>query len=223
MSNTNVKLRDNSASTHLDILKQEDPDIQGLLAVYPEEAAEKIISNKKKLHRVMEAFKNIRSYTDTNAIVMTCNDRTCPYRDVCILVKNGMAPNGYACPVERKIVAELEADIIEALDIDRNNPIETELLWDLIDAKLLDMRASGALKGGSLVQLVQQQVAKVTQTKEEMSPTLLLKIELKKLKHSIIDSFVATRRAKKKYGMVSDVNTLESLIVAAAKKKIEQK
>lgn len=40
-------LRDNSAQTHLDILRQEDPEIQSLLAVYPEELAEKILTNKK--------------------------------------------------------------------------------------------------------------------------------------------------------------------------------
>jgi len=219
-----LNLRDNSASTHLDILKQEDPEIQGLLAVYPEEAAEKILANKKKLRKVMAAFNDMTNYTDTNAVVMTCHIGQCPYKDVCILNVNDMAPEGYSCPVEKKIVTELEGDLVQSLAIDRNDPVEMELLWDLIDIKLLDMRASGAMKNGSLVQIVQQQVAKVTQTKEEISPTLLAKLDLKRLKHSIIDSFVATRRAKKKYGMMSDINTLEALIVsAAAKNRIEQK
>lgn len=217
-------LRDNSAKTHLDILNQEDPEIKELLAVYPEEAAEKILSNKKKLGKIIAAFKNMKNYADTNSIVMTCDPQECPYRSVCILRLNDMAPTGLSCPVEKKIVIELESDIVQSLNIDRNDPIETEMLWDLIDTKLLDMRASGALKKGSLVQVVQQQVAKVTQTKEEISPTLLIKLDIKRLKHSIIDSFVATRRAKKKYGMVSDINTLEALIVSAvAKNRIEQK
>jgi hypothetical protein len=218
---SDLNLRDNSASTHLDILRQEDPDIQGLLAVYPEEAAEKILANKTKLKKVIKAFNNMKGFTDTNSVVMTCNTTMCPYKDVCVLKLSNIAPDGCACPVEKKIVIELESSIVESLSIDRNDPIETEMLWDLIDTKLLDMRASGALKHGSLVQVITQQVAKVVQTKEEMSPTVLLKLELKKLKHSIIDSFVATRRAKKKYGMISDVNTIETLIrAAAAKNKI---
>jgi hypothetical protein len=135
-----------------------------------------------------------------------------------------MAPESYPCPIEKKIIIDLEGDLIVSLDINRSDPIEMEMLWDLIDTKLLDMRASGALKDGRLVQLVEQQVAKVTQTKEEPSPTLLMKLELKRLKHSIIDSFVATRRAKKKYGMISELNSVESLIVAAAtKNRIENK
>ena len=212
-------LRDNSAQTHLDILRQEDPDIQSLLAVYPEEAADKILANKSKLGKVIKAFKSIKTYTDTNTIIMTCNTQTCPYKNVCILKLNGMAPDGYPCPVEKKLVLELELDIVNSLDIDKNDPIEMELLWDLIDTKLLDMRTSGFLKDGAVTQTVTQQVAKVVQTKEELSPKLLIKLDIKKLKHSIIDSFVATRRAKKKYGMQNDVGTIESLIIAAATKK----
>jgi hypothetical protein len=215
-------LRDNSAQTHLDILKQEDPDIQSLLAVYPEELAEKILVNKKKLDRVVKVFKSMKNYTDTNTIIMTCNSDTCPYKNVCILKLNDMAPETYPCPVEKKLVIELEGDLVASLAIDRNDPIEMELLWDLIDTKLLDMRTSGFLKNGSVTQLVTQQVAKVTQTKEELSPTLLIKLDIKRLKHSIIDSFVATRRAKKKYGMQNDVGTIETLILAAARKNRDQ-
>lgn len=212
-------LRDNSTQTHLDILRQEDPEIQSLLAVYPEEAADKILANKKKLAKVIKVFNSkMKTYTDTNTIIMKCDVNKCPFRDVCILNINGMAPDGYPCPVEKKLVIELEADIVQSLGIDRNDPIEMELLWDLIDTKLLDMRTSGFLKDGSVTQLVTQQVAKVTQTKEELSPTLLIKLDIKRLKHSIIDSFVATRRAKKKYGMQNDVGTIESLIIAAARK-----
>lgn len=209
-------LRDNSAETHLDILKEEDPDVKALLSVYPEEAADKILANKKKLKKVVAAFKGMKQYTNTNTIIMTCNSRSCPYRTVCILAKNNMAPDGYPCPVEKKIVLELESDIITSLGIDRSDPIEMEMLWDLIDTKLLDMRASGALKDGAVTQKVEQQVAKVIQTKEELSPNLEIKIDLKRLKHQIIDSFVATRRAKKKYGMQNDVGTIENLVMQAA-------
>ncbi len=217
-------LRDNSAQTHLDILKQEDPDIQSLLAVYPEEMAEKILANKKKLGKVIKVFQSMKNYTDTNTIIMTCDTNKCPYKDVCILKINDMAPDGYSCPVEKKLVIELETDIVQSLGIDRNDPIEMELLWDLIDTKLLDMRTSGFLKNGAVTQLATQQVAKVVQTKEELSPTLMVKLDIKRLKHSIIDAFVATRRAKKKYGMQNDVGTIETLILAAARKnQIEEK
>ena len=219
-----INYRDNSAKTHMEIMCQEKPDLKALLDVYPEQAVEKLLANKQKLAKISEAFKNMKSYTNTNALLMTCNSLECPHKDVCVLATNKLAPDGLPCPIEKKLIIELEADLVQSLSIDRSDPVEMELLWDLIDTKLLDMRASGALKDGSVVQVVEQQVAKVKQTKEEMAPALLMKLDLKRLKHSIIDSFVATRRAKKKYGMVSDVNTLEALIVsAAAKNRIEKK
>lgn len=219
-----INYRDNSASTCLDLMKQEIPDLKGLLDVYPSEAVERLMANKEKLYKISETFKNMKGFADMNALLMTCHVAECPHRNVCVLAKNDLAPDGLPCPIEKKIIIELEADLVHSLGIDRNDPIEMEMLWDLIDAKLLDMRASGHLKNGRLVQVVQQQVAKVTQTKEEPSPILLMKLDLKRLKHSIIDSFVATRRAKKKYGLVSDVNAIESLILAAAgKNRIEHK
>jgi len=218
-----INLRDNSATTCLDLIRQEMPDLKALLDVYPEGAVEKLMANKDKLNKIVGAFKDMRHFADTNTLLMTCNSKECPHRSVCVLVANDMAPDTFPCPIEKKIVIELEGDLVQSLSIDRNDPIEMELLWDLIDTKLLDMRASGALKNGSVVQVVQQQVAKVTQTKEEASPSLLMKLDLKRLKHSIIDSFVATRRAKKKYGMATDINTIEALVVAAAtRNRIEQ-
>lgn len=220
----NINLRDNSPNTRMDIMKLDIPELSALTDVYPEQAIEKLLSHKDKLAKVLATFKDMKGHTNTNNIVMNCNSNTCPHRQVCILVTNELSPDGYPCPIEKKIILELESDLIQHLQIDRNDPIEMELLWDLIDVKLLDMRTSGSLKDGKVVQIVQQQVAKVTQTKEEISPALLMKLDLKRLKHSIIDSFVATRRAKKKYGMATDINTLEALIVSAANKnRIEQK
>lgn len=219
-----INLRDNSTETCMDIMKQDTPELKALLDVYPEKAAEKILANKAKLAKVLTAFGNMKGYSNVNNIVMNCDSRNCPHRQVCVLVENDMAPDGYSCPIEKKIIMEMEFDLVQSLAIDRNDPIEMEMLWDLIDIKLLDVRTSGALKDGRTTQIVHQQVAKIEQTKEEESPALLMKLELKKVKHSIMDAFLATRRSKKKYGMASDVNTLEALIMSAASKnRIEQK
>jgi len=82
------------------------------------------------------------------------------------------------------------------------------------------MRASANLKDGSVIQVVES-TGKISSTKEEIDPAIMLKIEIKKLKHSIIDSFVATRRSKKKYGMQSEASTIETLIMEAARKANE--
>ena len=200
---------------HLDILRKDNPDIDALLAVYPEEEAVKLLQNKEKLKKIIKAFDSVSVARSQASMVMTCHDG-CPYKEICILKSEALAPYGYPCPVEKKIIYQLEADVMTSLDIEANNPIEMELLWDLIDMKLLDMRASAALKDGRLLQTVESKVGQNIMTRDELSPLIEAKLDLKKLKHSIIDAFVATRRAKKKYGTTSDTNSLEQMILRAA-------
>lgn len=212
-----VNLRNTTDDQHLAVIEKNNPELKALLDVYPPEQVDKLMANKKKLEKIIRVMDGgLVVHTSLNSMIMNCAG-TCPFRDVCILMKNDLAPLGYPCPVEKKLIAELEGDVVESLKIDRNDPIEMEMLWDFIDTKILDMRASGALKDGRLVQVVEQKVGQSTSTREEISPTIEIKLELKKMKHSIIDSFVATRRAKKKYGMQSDVNSIEQMILQAAK------
>lgn len=202
-------------SFHLEVLRKDNPEIASLLAVYPEEEATKLFKNKEKLCKIISAFSSVSVARSQASMVMTCQDK-CPYSDICILKKEGLEPTSYQCPIERKLVAQLEADVVEHLGIETNNPIEMELLWDLIDMKLLDMRASAALKDGKLLVTSESKLGTAVVSKEEINPLILAKLDIKKLKHSIIDSFVATRRAKKKYGTNSDVHSIEQMILNAA-------
>ncbi len=176
---------------------------------------------QSKLNKIIKAFGSVSLACSDATMVMTCHDE-CPYKDICILKREAIAPHGHQCPVEKRIIFQLEADVIASLEIDSSNPIEMELLWDLIDMKLLDMRASAALKDGKLIQRVESKVGQNTMTRDELSPLIEAKLDLKKLKHSIIDAFVATRRAKKKYGTNTDVSSIEQMILnAAAKVKVQ--
>lgn len=217
---SDINLRNETENYQLDLIRKDIPELNSLLSVYPVEQFSKILANKEKLKQVTLAFSNISSNTVVNAIVMTCNS-TCPYNSVCILKANNMDPTGYLCPIEKKLVMELESDIVQSLTIDRADPIEMELLWDLIDAKLLDLRASGALKNGDLVQVITNTIGKMTTTRQELSPVMEIKVDLKRLKHSIMDTFIATRRAKKKYGMAQDGGVLEKILEHAAKRIAE--
>jgi hypothetical protein len=198
---------------------QENPNLKALIASYPEDQLDKIIANKEKLFKVISSFTNISRGGTITAMVMVCQIDTCPYRDVCVLRKNDIAPVGGSCPVEKKMVMELESDIIDWLEIDKDDPIEMELLWDLIDTKILDLRASAIMRNGEMSNLLHTKSREFETLRIDAKPELFAKIELKKIKHSIIDSFVASRKAKKKYGMNSTPNTLEDLLRRAIEGK----
>jgi hypothetical protein len=214
---SNLNLRNVTEKQELAMLENQHPELTSLLQIYPSEMSDVLINNKEKLYKISKDLSMMAKNACVNTMIMKCTDE-CIYKDICELRKADIMPSGYPCPVEKKIIIDMEFDIVKSLDIDRNNPIEMEMLWDLIDAKLLDMRSSGALKNGRLTQVVEQKVGQAIVTREELSPNIEAKLELKKLKHSIIDSFAATRRAKKKYGMQSDVRTLEAMVRSAAEK-----
>ena len=402
-SNMNIDLRDNTPKTCVDLMIQENPNLNSLILSYPEDQLEKIIANKDKLNKVMKCFENVSRGGTISAIIMVCNTSTCPYKEICVLLKNDLAPTGgsclpghteilmedgnrkqissikkgdkivninenikkitidtvknainngikdiyeiktlfghevqctvdhpfyslngsihyrknptkkgkcvlpedlphvwksisdglkvsdriailkkeskskdaiqlanqrnktlsriegdilwdhitsikkigtdtvydltietnknfvangiivHNCPIERKMVMELESDISTSLGIDANDPIEMELLWDLIDTKILDLRASALLRNGEMSNVIKTIAGKIESTKIEIKPELTAKFALKEIKHSIIDAFVATRRAKKKYGMNVGSNALEDLLkkaVSGSKKEV---
>jgi len=212
----------NETCTDLTNMTQGNQKLLAILSVYPKEVIDKLVANKEKLQAVMSSMSQDRYACYPSASVLTCNPETCPYAEVCVFNKNEVAPVGFECPVERKIVMELEADVVENLKIDRGNPIEMEMLWDLIDTKLLDLRASSAMKKESLLLSFTSNIGngRIVRSETEVNPLLETKMDLKRLKHSIIDSFVATRRAKRKYGIEEESDKLKDILEKATGLKL---
>ena len=208
---------DPTAKQELSIISKELP-LDELLSVYPEEAIAKLVANKDKLVKVAEAFNNTLSAVSLSSMVMKCNPSKCPHKSSCILIKNGIAPESYLCPIEKKIVSELEFNLTQELEIDTQNTIEMELLYDFIDAKLLDMRTSGMIADSSVIQLIEIDNGKSVNRYNDIAPEFKIKMDLKKLKSSIMDEFMATRKAKKRYGINNNLS-FENIIKQAMDSK----
>jgi len=207
-----MNLMDDSVQTEVMVLKnQHGEDIRSLVEHYPEEYLDKLLNNKDKLNKIASKFNCSLTAISKTAMVMKCNTRTCPFSSMCILAKNDIAPEGYSCPVESKLVDELSSSIIKDLDVDTQNAIEMDMLYDLIDIKLLDLRTSGLLGAGSVVQEITLHSGNLTTSTRDVAPEIKVKLELKRLKFSIMEEFMATRKAKKKYG-ISGTSTFESII-----------
>jgi hypothetical protein len=217
MNSLNLHGKLNNAE-QLQIIEQEVGDISPLLAMYPEEALGKLIENKDKLRKIALMFNSdIMSVTST-AIVMKCNVLTCPYKTSCPLYKNDIAPEGYTCPIEKKISSELQISLIRTLDIDTQDTVEMEMLFDFIEAKLLDLRTSGMLGETSLVQTITKEGGRSGSImSKDVSPEFTIKMDLKSLKTKILNEFMATRLSKKKYG-IQGSSTVEDIIRSAMSK-----
>lgn len=203
-------------------------EVNALLQFYPEEAKEKLMKNKEKITNVAKSFANLSIDGVTVATtVMRCDPEKCPHRSVCILAKNEIAPNGYPCPIETKVFHQLKTDLMSTLEIDPINAIEMELLNNLIDMKLLDLRASSAMNNGEVITLASSTMKNEkagienTSTRFELHPAFILKQEVYEIKMDIMESFIGTRRAKKKFGVLDKKLSMEEVLMNSIKAKKE--
>jgi hypothetical protein len=206
--------KDPTAKQQLSLIKKEI-NLDDLLSVYPEEAIDKLVANKDKLLKISEMFGDTMTTVSKATMILQCDTSKCPFKNSCILIKNSIAPNGYQCPIEKKLVMEIESSIIQELDIDTQNTIEMELLYDFIEAKLLDMRTSGMIADTSVVQLIEIDNGKAVNRYKDVAPEFKVKMDLKKLKSSIMEEFMATRKAKKRYGLSTGNDSFEDIIKKA--------
>lgn len=200
-------------------LTRQQLNMDELLSVYPEEAINKLIENKDKLNKIVGMFNNTIGAISVGAAIMKCNPAGCPFKSSCVLLINDVAPTGYSCPIEKKVAMTLESALLADLKIDTQNTMEMELLYDMIDIKILDLRSSGMLADSSLVQIIEQESKLGSSRHKEVAPEFEVKLELKKLKFQIMEEFMATRKAKKKYGVGGGENSFEAIIRQAMQQK----
>jgi len=209
---SNLNLREElTPIQQLEIIQDEIGDLTPLLAVYPEEELLRLIKNKDKLKQLSEIMNRGMMNISATVIVMKCDSTECPYKMSCPLLKAGLAPDGYACPIEKKMINELELALTDALDIDTADTVEMELLYDFIDAKVLDLRTSGMLANTSLVQEITKEGRGGATMSKDVAPEFTIKMDLKTLKSKLLNEFMATRLSKKRYG-VNTSNSMEDII-----------
>ena len=215
-----MNLRQEPTSTQrMALIKAENPHLSSLTDVYPPELSEKLLKNKQKLDAIAKAFDNASQGISKAVIFMTCKGPKCPHSSSCVLLKNDIAPETYSCPIEMKVCMEVESALIDELEIDPQSTVDMELLYDLIDTKLLDMRTSGLIAKGSLIQTITVETGRTKVVSKDIAPEVKIKLDLKKLKHSIMTDFLATRRAKKRYGVGNGQGGLAEIISDAIKRK----
>ena len=76
---------------------------------------------------------------------MICRGPECSVKDWCSLYELGVHPLLKPCPLEIAHVEHLMTTMISNLGIDTDNAIEMSLLGDLVQAEIMDMRATGEI------------------------------------------------------------------------------
>jgi hypothetical protein len=149
---------------------------------------------------------------------MLCGGRECPQADECTLYQLGIHPIGAPCPWEELIMENLMGSMVRELAVNPDNPIEMSMLSDLIQAEIMDMRATHQV---AKVGLTQEQPSAVDRDgnviyREEEAVVIQIQEKLKNRKDKLRRRFLADREARAKYksgDQASLANTLSDLVL----------
>ena len=137
-------------------------------------------------------------------IPMICQGEGCPYAELCPLHAAGYTQEfgviGGRCAVERMHIDHLTHAYMRELEININDPIEGNRLLELIDAEILDMRASMDLSIHSHFdwQAIGIDANGEPIVQKQLSISLQLKAHAHRRKDKILESFLATRESRAK-------------------------
>lgn len=179
------------------------PTVQTILnKYYPQEVLkDKQFTNEQ----LIDLSKMLRSCSSglTYFTPMKCAGDKCPARDKCSLFKNGLAPIAYTCPIEAMLTDVWEQEYIETLDIDIHNKIERDLVKELVEADIIEMRASSDLARSGLYDYNAIGVDAEGRAiyKKEEAVSIKIKMLFKKRKDKAIEDFLATRKSRVKFGV----------------------
>jgi hypothetical protein len=157
---------------------------------------------------------------------MLCAGADCPQKDECSLFALGIHPLGDPCPWETLIVENLTGSMIKELVIDPNNASEMSILSDLIQAEIMDMRATHQI---AKVGLTQEQPIAVDNRgnviyKEEEAVVFQIQEKLKNRKDKLRRRLLVDRESKAKTKVTNPTtlaDTLSALVTRLQSKATE--
>ena len=171
-----------------------------LLQYLPDSARDRQITQREA--RRMEVGTRFLSRGLSARVPLTCQGADCPYSSLCPLHGAGYTEEegfrGSPCPVERMHIDSLTAAYIDQLEIQVDNIIETQRLQEIVEADIMDMRASADI---SLHSHFDWNAIGITREgdvvlQKQMSVSMEIKQRAQTRKDKLLKEFMATREAK---------------------------
>jgi hypothetical protein len=167
------------------------------------------------LQRIASSLEDIRA-NQLQTLPMVCQESDCVFAQTCPLQKEGVAPKGSLCPIEKMLIDEWTSLYAFSLGVDSQDFVELSMLADIIEAEVYDRRTSGDI---SMNQLFEMQAVGVDNhgdpiLRKEPAVALAVKMMMKKRKDDIRRAFLATRETRAKYKQLEseDITTQFSRI-----------
>jgi len=169
-------------------------------------------------NRGMEALSGGRRLKQgsISAIPRKCDPSTCPGSDkYCPVLKEGLDPSGYKCPVEMALVFNFAYSYARQLNVDLDDPeqiVEATMIRDLVDQDIQQIRKSEMLAQEGFIKenCVGLDANGTPVFKDELHAAVDYEDRILKRKKQILNALLATREAKAKYEMGEHIDQLSA-------------
>jgi hypothetical protein len=148
-----------------------------------------------------------------HAIPRKCCTNTCPNSErYCPVLKAGLSPEGYRCPVESALIEQLFWGYVDELGIDQGSIVELGLVRDLVDQDIQQIRKSELLADEGFIQ---ENMVGMTQDgspvfRRDLAPTVDYEDRILRRKKEIRTALLATRADRAKYDVSSGTDKLSA-------------
>ena len=186
-----------SGCKELDFLKDYFPEDYFANYAIPKE-------NQKKLLIQLDDITN----SLYGGIPVICTGPKCEMRHICPFDKQGIAPVGYQCPLERIFLEKTIKEYVESESLNTNNKDEMEKARELAECDLyIKFRTPAILsKNPTSFQEVSKryhpETGQLIEEKNEVSKALEVRMKMSKRRDQVLEELVSTRKGKLKHKLI---------------------
>jgi len=200
-------MSENHRDRKVEIVNIEHPVIQEIIKYYSDEHIDGITFTEREMERIIRYAQSLNYGTAVWVPLICTGQALCVYKHVCPIIDK--APLGKKCIWEMQAVQKWFDDYVQSLEVDTNDKIERSQIMELVEADILNARASAVLGREGFV--MENPVGTNPDTGEtifhkELHIAMQIKEKAQFRRDRIMKAFIATRDSKVKSmkGMVAD-------------------
>lgn len=190
------------------ITKTGNEQLNKLMSYYPKQLQDSMQLDADQIKSIKKDIKEIDGL-QTNRLPLTCKGHECIFAKKCSLQRHGIAPVGYPCPIESYLMETWRDDYMSSLNVNTMNKIEMDFIKDMVECDIMDMRTSNELAEHGLYDFpilgINEKTGQPYRGKIE-NIAIGIKLKYKKRKDGKVEEFLATRKAKAKFGISKQID-----------------
>ena len=174
---------------------------------FPEDYFDNYAIPKENQQKLLVQLDNITNSL-YGGIPVICAGPKCEMRHICPFDKQGIAPVGYQCPLERIFLEKTIREYVESESLNTSNKDEMEKARELAECDLyIKFRTPAILsKDPTAFQEVARryhpETGQLIEEKTEVSKALEVRMKMTKRRDQILEELVSTRKGKLKHKLI---------------------